>query len=162
MFPCYNKNSLLTLIWLRTTILKQALWGQEMSYDFLQHPAPTRFSIFNFTLLHFLFMPTQKPSFAPPFWQSWFWSSVHPHAGNLGKYDPSKSEWSQSLCQWLDTGKWPISGRDMRRSPLRSVGNGFPLIKDTRGTKGYFLSLNIVGLYMTPGITIGLFNHEHY
>lgn len=75
----------------------KALGGQEVFYDFLQRPAPTRSSCF-ISLLQFLCMPTQKPLLAPLFWQSQFGPSVYPQAGNLGKYNPFKSV-SHSLCQ---------------------------------------------------------------
>ena len=92
---------------------------QEVFY-FLQHPAPTRSSIFSFTLLQFLLMPTQKPLFAPPLQQSQIWSSVYSHAGNLGKYNPFKSVVSFPLpvtrdrqvapCWWRPEEFWGEGG----------------------------------------------------
>ena len=101
-------------------------------------------------------LPLQKPSFAPAFWKSQFWCSIHPNAGNSDKYDQSKSEWPHSLCRSSEPGEWPDPSFETWREfcwwALRKVLHSL----QTPRRKGYFLSLNVV-YTMTPGIIVGVF-----
>ena len=101
-------------------------------------------------------LPLQKPPFAPAFWKSQFWCSVHPKAGNSDKYDQSKSEWPHSLCRSSEPGEWPDPSFETWRGfcwwALSKVLHSL----QTPRRKGYFLSLNIV-YTMTPGIIVGVF-----